>query len=392
MLVITGCMRHVRPPEQFRYSYRRGSVAVERSLESVDSISVADYPKSVTISPDQRLAYVCNLEHGSVDVLETASGRRVRRLIFRRTPVRVIFKRRPLQSFEEKPVEVAFTRRGKSVWISLLNAGGVVVYSEDRLRPPAPGEPFKIVDVYGPDNKRLRTVRLPLIPTGKQPKIIATSPDERRVFVANWLGQTVTVVDAQKLRPLKNIRVGWLPRGICFVDGRAYVANFGGHSISEIDLGTLKVRRTWRGVGRNPRHLVASRNGAYLYVSNHGDDRVREINRKTGRVTRVCQVGGEPRTISLSRNKNFLFVVNYQDDTLTAVDLRTMTPAVTVPTLRRPVGVAVEPRSDTVWVTGYWDRAVRRYRFESTTGDLTNIEDPTPEPEGAAQASALLGR
>lgn len=355
------------PPAYLNFSVRHGPFAIQHELSEIDTLRVGDYPKSVSLSPSQEIAYVCNLEQGSVDIFNTNNGQKKKRIRFHRTPLEVRLHGQGIPSFEEKPVEIGFTGNGRYVWISLLNSGGVVVYDTEEATLPE-DVPSKTVDMLDAHNKTLRTLKLRFIATGKQPKIIAALPHENKVFVANWQGYSVSVIDADNFKKIKNIEVGSLPRGICFTASSAFIANFGSRSISEINLNTLRVRRTIKNVGENPRHLITAPNGKSIYVSNHGDAFIRQIDSVTGHVLRAVHVGREPRTIALSRNKNFLFVANYGDDTLAVIDLRTMAQTTVISTVRRPIGISVDTRSDTVWVTGYWEKAVRRYQFDSKLG------------------------
>jgi YVTN family beta-propeller protein len=260
-------------------------------------------------------------------------------------------------------VEVAFTKQGRFVWISLLRAGGVVVLdTKGQLRA---GPTFKRTTVINSANKTKRALNLRFIPTGEQPKVLAVSPDEKWVFVSNWRGSGVAVIDTKKMATVKHIRTGELPRGICFSKNCAYVANFGSNTISEIDLTSLKRKRTIRDVGRNPRHLVMAEDEKSFYVSNHGEKHVRRIDIETGRTVEMCSVGTEPRTICFSRNRNFLFVTNYKANSLSVVDLKSMSSILDIDTLRKPVGASFDSSADTLWVTGYWDKAVRVYKFKS---------------------------
>lgn len=368
--VTAGCVRHVaRPSNHIEMSIGDGPFSLTRRLVPLASVRVGSYPKSVAIDPIAGRAYVCNLEGGSVDIIRTSDHKRLKRISFRRTPLPAA-PPYPDESYEEKPVETAFTGNGRYVWISLLRAGGVAVYDIKERRVP-PETKIKWATIVNRLTGNKYNARLRFIPTGEEPKVIAVTPDQRRVFVSNWRGNSVTVIDAKTFEPVETIRVGFRPRGICFTETSAYVANFGSHSISEIDLKTLAKRRTFRQVGRNPRHLIIAPDRQTLYVSNHGDNRVREIDLLTGRVVRAWWTGKEPRSTCLSDDKHFLFVTNYKDDTVSALDLRSTSDIAVAPTLQRPIGTAYDPVRKTVWVSSYWNKTVEIFRWEAIVESKT---------------------
>ena len=368
-LSLFGCA-HVSPmvEQAIVPSYQPGLFKLTRQLNELSTIPVGSYPKSVNISPDQKRAYVCNLEGGSVDIIDAESLELMKRIEFKHTLTPMPDGTKRQDYFEEKPVEIAFTNGGRYVWISLLNAGGIIVHDTQGKLPRGKHYKKALVRDYRTGEKE--PLNLKFIPTGEQPKIIAVSMDERLVFVANWKGRDVSVIDTRKMAVVKKIKTGLFPRGICFTPSAAYIANFGSHTISEIDLKTLEKKRDFRDVGANPRHLVLAPDGRSLYVSNHGDKHIRQIDLETGKVIRKTQVGTEPRTICLARDKNFLFVTNYKDDTITALELNSMSPVLTLSTLRRPIGASFDSEKDTLWVTGYWDQEVRIYKFKCTVERL----------------------
>jgi|GEM_PF-1441059 len=362
--ILSGCA-HLpnRLESEFIPSYQAGPFVLTRQLNGLVTIPVGSYPKSVSISPDDKRAYICNLEGGSVDIIDADSLELVKRIEFKRTLTPLTDGTKRLDYFEEKPVEIAFTKGGRYVWISLLKAGGVVVHDTEGKLPKGALSKKAVIQDYQTGDKE--SLNLKFIRTGNQPKVIAVSPDENWIFVANWKGHDIAVIDSKKMVVVKRIKTGLYPRGICFTPTAAYVANFGSHTISEIDLKSLKKKRTFRNVGASPRHLVLALDGRSIYVSNHGDKHIRQVDLASGKIIRKTQVGTEPRTICLSGNKKFLFVTNYKDDTLSVLDLDSMSPIITLGTLRRPVGASYDVRTDTLWVTGYWDKEVRVYKFQS---------------------------
>lgn len=355
-----------RPPlDQTKPIGVAGPYYLVRQLVLEKSVPVGSYPKSVTIAPDGERAYVCNLEGGSVDVFSTASFKRIFTLRFIRTYLPTEDGIPRMDRFEEKPVETAFTQDGRYVWISLLRANGVAVYDTREAPLPANAR-TKRIRKKDPLTGRPQVKQVLFLPTGEQPKVLAVTPDEKYVFVANWRGETITVIDAHRFNVVKTIHTGANPRGICFVGNKGYVANFGSNTISEINLSTLRRTRTLTEVGKNPRHLIAGLDGRSLYVSNHGDGRLRRIDLASGKVSQSCKVETEPRTICLSAHRNFIFAVNYKSDSVSVVDRVRMKEVLRIPTLHRPVGVALDPRKDELWVTGYLAQTVNVYRFRTT--------------------------
>jgi len=47
-----------------------------------------------------------------------------------------------------------------------------------------------------------------LLDVGTKPEGIATHPDDRHVYVANWFDGTVSVIDAKKLTVIDTINTG----------------------------------------------------------------------------------------------------------------------------------------------------------------------------------------
>ena len=164
-------------------------------------------PKSVAISPDGRYAYINNLEGMNTMIIRTDN-----------------YETESVIEHTGKPVEFGITLGGRFIWITyfrLLEEGfpknlGV----ESAYRYPS------VVVVYDTLTKDL----VKRIDVGIIPKIIAVSPDEKLVFVANWNSYDISVISTENYQVIKTIEVGAIPRGVEFTpDGRyAYVCNFGG--------------------------------------------------------------------------------------------------------------------------------------------------------------------
>jgi YVTN family beta-propeller protein len=80
-------------------------------------------------------------------------------------------------------------------------------------------------------------------PKGSKPMGVAVSPDDKRIYVANGRGKTVSVVDAATDSILASIEAGERPWGIAVTpDGRKlYSANGPSNDVTVLDTKTLKV-------------------------------------------------------------------------------------------------------------------------------------------------------
>src|SRR5262245_42970197 len=86
-------------------------------------------------------------------------------------------------------------------------------------------------------------------PCGRRPAAVACSRDGRRAAVSNLWSGTLSLfeVGAAGLRPLGEVAVGHLPRGLAFApDGRTlYVTLAGADEVAEVNWAARKPTRRW---------------------------------------------------------------------------------------------------------------------------------------------------
>jgi YVTN family beta-propeller protein len=106
----------------------------------------------------------------------------------------------------------------------------------------------------------------------------------------------------------------------------AYVANYLGNSISVIDTTTNSVTNTFTSVGASPDGLAITPDGTELYVANEvSSGTVTILNASTGTIEKTISVGDDPRYLSISPNGKLVYVANENSGTISVIDTSTQT-------------------------------------------------------------------
>ena len=342
-----------------------------------EKLPAAPGTKSVIFNSSGSRLYAMNLEGMSVYEFDQATKKIIRE--FRFKPTRGMGwdynKSIPIQSYQEKPVEACLTHGDRLLWISLHNAEGVVPIWLDDLshnRRASPGQLFKPVTVIYPGSERKDSFQVPLIITGKTPKVIARTNDDRNLLVSNWHSRTISILDMnENLYPFgmvkQTVPVSAIPRGIA-VDSknkRSYVAIMGGASIAVINNDTWQTD-TILNVSSNPRHLVMDSLG-HLFVSYNSLGTIACLEAGTGKTLFTASTHSQPRTIVLSKNQRFLFVTCYTADMVDVYKINTdsFTKVASLPCKGHPVGVDIfeDDNKLEAWVCSYSTGSITVFNF-----------------------------
>lgn len=276
--------------------------------------------------------------------------------------------------FEGKPVEAAFTHKGKYLWISYYRRS----FDKKGIMPSA---------VAVVDTAKDKIVRV--IYTGPIPKSIITSPDSPYVAIAHWGDNTIALIDASGDHPRKFHRVDLVPvgkplalpknlkasvnrdhycgfclRGGVFSKDGAYllVGRMGGGGIAVIDVAQKKHVGTVWGMKPTPRHQVLSPDGSRLYVSSSASGYVSVYQTKTLIAAAVnkkkvlkplleARVGRGPRTIALTPDGTTLYVAVNKESKIVVLDAKTLMKRLEISADSFPVGLAISPDGNQLWVT-----------------------------------------
>jgi YVTN family beta-propeller protein len=188
-----------------------------------------------------------------------------------------------------------------------ISSDGTKLYVADDL-----GEKMSIVDTT------TNTVTTST-PVGHNPYTVALSKDGSKAYVSNWGGNTVSVLDATSGAPLGSITVGTHPSALAVnpVNGDLYVANSDGDDVSIVDTSTDTVSGAvdvapYAGapVGTSPNALAVAPDGKALYVANAGDDDVAVVDLAGKSVSGLIPVGWYPTGIAVSTDGSRLIVAN----------------------------------------------------------------------------------
>jgi YVTN family beta-propeller protein len=349
----------------------------ELVYDKVELLPSAPGTKSVLFNGAGSKLYAMNLEGMSVYEFDEPTRKIIREFKFKPTPGTGwdYVKDKPIPSYQEKPVEACFSHDDKILWVSLHNAGGIVpiwIDSMDAYKNTAVDQAVKKVTVVYPGTDKTDTFEVPLIKTGKTPKVISRTADSKYLLVSNWHSNTVSVLELNKDeypfgKVISTIPVSSIPRGIAVDDktGKSYVAIMGGASITVIS-NSVWMKEDDLDVASNPRHIVMD-TGGHIFVSYNKLAQVACIDAASGKTLFTASTHAQPRTIVLSKNHKFLFVTCYTGDTMDVfkINENSFTKVTSLPCKGHPVGVDVFENDDKVeaWVCSYSNGSISVFSF-----------------------------
>lgn len=230
--------------------------------------------KAVLFNPEGTKLYALNLEGSSIYEFSQSEKTISKKIIFQQTKAQGMDygTHRTISSFAEKPVEGCFSN--KILWVSFHNARGIVPISPDYLPLSKTDKNLSFTKAVVIDliKHRKDTISLPLIKTGKTPKVLAKTADQNNLLVSNWSSKTISLLKLNDTlapygRKIASFKMPSTPRGIAIDDknNRSYITIMGGNKIIVINNKTWKVERSFI-VPANPRHIVSG-NDRRLFVS-----------------------------------------------------------------------------------------------------------------------------
>lgn len=388
-----------------------------------------DSPKSVHISTDGTKAYINSLEGARTVIYDarTFTKRGVIRHSFGPRQAALFPSTAPWfgHSFSEdlppggpnvfqgKPVESAFSHGGRFLWVPYYRRD----FDLDGTQPSAAA----IIDTASDAIVRV-------VPAGPITKNAAASPDGRFMALAHWGDNSVGLIDISSPNPPefssaavvaldtrepppgsegvnRDRECGLCVRGLAWsADARTLLAGCmggaGGVAVINVSAPGGPALSGRVKLGGNPRDLIVSPDGRWLYVS--ASDTGAVIRAETAQVieaavstgpavdisTAAALVGGTPRSMRLSRDGKWLFVALNADSQIAAVETAGMTVVARITVDSFPVGLDLSPDGGFLWVTsqgidGAGGNSVEIFAVTTSTAP------PHPSPGGPGRLAPI---
>lgn len=387
--LIYGCQSYAQPEKHSALTLIKSALTIEAvdtpksqysSIEYEDKeiLNAAPGTKSVLFNSDGSRLYAMNLEGMSIYEFDQSTHQLIREFKFKPTKGTGwdYETDKPIPSFEEKPVEACLSHNDQILWVSLHNAEGIVPIYLDPAKQDFKTDPkqsVKTIYVERPGIEGRDSFTVPLIKTGKTPKIISRTADSRHLLVSNWHSNNVSVLETDTsvypfAKLVKTIPVQAIPRGISVDDktNKSYIAIMGGASIAVVDNNNGWKKSPDIPVASNPRHIVMD-SASRLFVSYNQLGKVACVDAATGKTFFTTKTHKQPRTIILSKNQQFLFVTCYSADTVDVfkINANRFDKVASLPCKGHPVGVDIfeDDNKLEAWVCSYTNGAINIYTF-----------------------------
>ena len=257
---------------------------------------------------------------------------------------------------------LAFSRDGKRIFVSGGDSGTIHVFAysngvastNDQPVRPATDAPavFLAGMAVHPDSGKLYVCNEgnhevwvlngdtlaveATIPVGQHPHSCLVGADRRYVYVSNWGSRSVSVIEVERNRRVRDITVGLRPNDMALApDGRMFIACSGDNTVHVILTKALEkapdaaspARRLWEGTreiistslypqspeGSTPDALAVSPDGKTLFIANADNNDVMVVDISDPNVSAAngfIPVGWYPTALAVSPDNGTLLVAN----------------------------------------------------------------------------------
>lgn len=170
---------------------------------------------------------------------------------------------------------------------------------------------------------------------GSYPHGLFYDQEKQRLYVANEQSDDIDVVGLPEFTHITSVQVGEFPPDVTATIDKILVANFKGDSVTVVDRTTLKVTQN---VGsKSATHFARSLDGQFVYVTNWDEDTVSVIDVSSVKIANVIAVGKRPNHLTFSRDGQLVYVTNYKGDSVSIIDHRSKKLLAEIPIGKRPM-------------------------------------------------------
>ncbi|MBI5232008.1 MAG: YncE family protein [Coriobacteriales bacterium] len=214
-------------------------------------------------------------------------------------------------------------------------------------------------------------VPIATIPVGDSPAAVSVNPLSHRVYVANYYGSTVSIIDGASDTVTATPSMGSFAVPIALVSNpiatpaRTYVANFWTNNVAVLSEATNGVAAMVPSNGAHaggPRALALNPSGTTpkLYVADYGSGLVTVLNAETYAQIKTIPVGQAPRALAIfaSASRNRIYAANRYSNTVSVIDGDTDSVVATVPVGAAPKAIAVDQSTGFAYVTNETSNSV----------------------------------
>ena len=344
------------------------SVIDTAAAVEIGTIDVGDGPRAVAVNRVTDRIYVTLGYEGIVAVVDGETGEVVRRIGVDGMPHDVAV---------HEGRNLVFTANVSDWTVSVIDgAAGVVIDTVDVGRYPCGVSVNEATDLVYVTNRDDGTVSVidavshavvDLIEVGAEPQMIACNPETNRVYAANSVDGTVSVIDGEAGEVVRTVEVGRNPVGGIAVHpdlNEIYVANYDSDDFSVIDGRTEEVIATIR-LGFYPGELTVDPGPRRLFVSNSKGNDLALLDGPERWAFSNVEVGYSPGSSALHEPLCRLFLLVPDRDELLVLDAETGALLHRAKTGSVPTGVAVNTATGLVYVSHSGSDDLRAYRCET---------------------------
>lgn len=291
------------------------------SINSFPTISVNKGPDALFLTPDKQFLYVANVEDTTISVINTFSEKVTLSINGVHYPwgfVRLGESNQiAVSAYDKQVVIIDFTTHQKIKEQSFENhLGGITANKDGSLLYVISIDENRVLQLEGTTLETLKTFS-----TGKAPDGIGISKDDNSLFVTNTEDGTISVININNGEQ-RLIHTGGKPELVHPNHDHSllFISNFYGNKIHVMETKKGEIIHEIENV-KSPEEAVPSPDEKRLYVVSFDNSEVYVYNTATyEKLSEVYKTGSKPIGVIPLDNK--LFVSNYGDNSVSVIPLK----------------------------------------------------------------------